>query len=199
MAKAKKDEVKKEIKIEKEEVKKEDTKVEKTKKKTKSQILNALKTKEDEINIEILNIGVGNAAYLNKMGISYFDLDMGESEILSLKLVKEICSKSISFFKDYVITISNVFTDEFSIDEVLMYLGLDKVYKDIENYDIDFLKEIIVDYDVDEFEKCMKKHDKKFIKMMACKMIQLYRIGEEISREKERTICEILEIDNLNF
>lgn len=194
MAKIKKEEVKNEIKVEKEEVK-----VEKPKKKTKSQILNALKTKEDEINVEILNIGVGNAAFMNKMGVSYFDLDMGESEILSLKLAKEICSKSMSFFRKYVITISNVFTDEFTIDEVLMYLGLDKIYKDIENYDVDFLKEIVLDYDTMEFEKCMKKHDKKFVKMMACKMIQLYRQGEEISREKEKVICDILDIDNLNF
>ena len=75
----------------------------------------------------------------------------------------------------------------------------DKIYKDIENYDIDFLKEMTLDYDTMEFEKCMKKHDKKFIKMMACKMIQLYRQGEEISREKEKIICDILDIDNLNF
>lgn len=195
MAKLKKEE--KDTKI-KNENKKEEKKTE-TKKKTKSQILNELKNNEDKINIQLLNIGIGNAAYMNKSGVSYFDLDAGESEILSLKLVKEICTKSISFFKDYILTISDVFTDDFDIDNIFMYLGLDRVYKDIENYDTDFLKELILENEISEFENVLKKHDKKFTKMIACKMVQLYRMGENISREKEKIVCGLLDIEGLKF
>lgn len=171
----------------------------KPKKRTKSQILNDLKVRENEINIEILNIGIGRARYINKSGITYFDLEMGESDLLSLKLVKEIATKSMSFFRDFIITVSNVFPEDISVDDVLMYLGLDKVYKNIDNYDCDFLSELILDEDTYEFESKLKESKKSFVVMIGCKMIQLYRSGEEISREKERIVCEILKIDNLNF
>lgn len=171
----------------------------KPKKRTKSQILNELKTRENDINIEILNIGIGNAKFMNKSGVTYFDLDIGESDILSLKLVKEIATKSMSFFRDFVITISDVFPEDVDMDEILMYLGLDRVYKDIENYNGDFLKELILEEDDREFEATLDKYNKEFTKMVACKMIQLYRSGENVSREKERIVCGRLNIDNLNF
>lgn len=171
----------------------------KPKKRTKSQILNELKTRENDINIEILNIGIGNAKFMNKSGVTYFDLDIGESDILSLKLVKEIATKSMSFFRDFVITISGVFPEDIDMDEILMYLGLDRVYKDIENYNSDFLRELILEEDDREFEATLDKYNREFTKMVACKMILLYRSGENVSREKERIVCGRLNIDNLNF
>ena len=177
---------------------KQETKV----KKTKSQIFNELKKNESNINVEILNIGVGSVCYMNRLGQTYFDLDLGESDIISLGFIKEVCMKSIGFFRDFAITITNIFLDEvedITQEDVIAYLGLDKVYKDIENYDTDFIKEFILDSDAYEFEKELKRKGSQYTKMIACKMIQLYHSGEDITRDKESVVCRILEVDKLNM
>lgn len=189
-------------KIVKEETKVE-TKIDKPKiKKTTSQILNEVKKNENNINVEILNIGVGSVCYVNKLGHSYFDLELGMSDIVSLSVVKEVCMNSMGFFRDFAITITNIFLDDvedITKDDVLAYLRLDKVYKDIDNYDTDFIKEFILYTESREFEKELIRKGSQYSKMIACKMIQLYQNGEDVTREKEHIICNILEIDKLNM
>lgn len=168
----------------------------------KSQISNLLKKHENDINVEVLNIGIGSVLYMNKMGQTYFDLELGESEIISLGMIKEVCSRSMNFFKDFAITITNVFLDEVedvTTQDVMTYLGLDRVFKDIENYDTDFIKDFVLNLDEDEFEKELKKKGRKFIKMIACKMIQLYQDGEDIDRSKEIIVKDLLDLESLNF
>lgn len=203
---AKKTKIEKTVEMEKVEKPIEETKQEvkhETKvKRTRSQIFNELKKNENNINIEILNIGVGSVSYMNKLGQTYFDLDLGESDIISLGFIKEVCMKSMGFFRDFAITITNIFLDEvedITQDDVLAYLGLDKVYKDIENYDTDFIKEFILDSDSYEFEKELKRKGSQYSKMIACKMIQLYQNGEDVTRDKENVVCRILEVDKLTM
>lgn len=172
------------------------------KKLNKSQISNLLKKHENDINVEVLNIGIGSVLYMNKMGQTYFDLDLGESEIISLGMMKEVCSRSMAFFKDFAITITNIFLEEVedvTNQDVMTYLGLDRVFKDIEDYDTDFIKDFILDSNEHEFEKELKKKGRKFTKMIACKMIQLYQDGEDIDRDKEIIVKDLLELESLKF
>ena len=172
------------------------------KKLNKSQISNLLKKNENDINVEVLNIGIGSVLYMNKMGQTYFDLDLGESEIISLGMMKEVCSRSMAFFKDFAITVTNIFLDEvedITTQDVITYLGLDRVFKDVEGYDTDFLKEFVLNSDEQEFEKELNKKGRKFIKMIACKMIQLYQDGEDIDRDKEILVRKLLDLESLKF
>lgn len=175
----------------------------KTKKKlNKSQKFNLIKKNENSINIEVLNIGIGSVLYMNKMGQTYFDLDLGESEIISLAMMKEICSKSLGFFKDFAITITNIFLEDvegIEEEDIITYLGLDRVFKDIDDYDTDFIKEFVLDSDVEDFEETLNKKGRKFTKMIACKMIQLYKENEDIQRDKEIIVKDILGLESLNF
>ena len=187
-----------------EQVKNDDVVKEKPIKKqlNKSQISNLLKKHENDINVEVLNIGIGSVLYMNKMGQTYFDLDLGESEIISLGMMKEVCSRSMAFFKDFAITVTNIFLDEvedITTQDVITYLGLDRVFKDVEGYDTDFLKEFVLNSDEQEFEKELNKKGRKFTKMIACKMIQLYQNGEDIDRNKEIIVKDLLELESLKF
>lgn len=175
----------------------------KTKKKlNKSQKFNLIKKHENSINIEVLNIGIGSVIYMNKMGQTYFDLDLGESEIISLAMMKEVCNKSLGFFKDFAITITNIFLEDvegIEEEDIITYLGLDRVFKDIDDYDTDFIKEFVLDSDVEDFEETLNKKGRKFTKMIACKMIQLYKENEDIQRDKEIIVKDILGLESLNF
>lgn len=204
---AKKNIEKKEIKKTKDLVDKSEEK-EATKEKTikkklnKSQISNLLKKHENDINVEVLNIGIGSVLYMNKMGQTYFDLDLGESEIISLGMMKEVCGRSMGFFKDFAITITNIFLEEVedvTHQDVITYLGLDRVFKEIDEYDTDFIRDFILESDEEEFEKELKKKGRRFTKMIACKMIQLYQDGEDIDRGKEIIVKDLLELESLNF
>lgn len=204
---AKKNIEKKEIKKNKDLVEKSEEK-EATKEKTikkklnKSQISNLLKKHENDINVEVLNIGIGSVLYMNKMGQTYFDLDLGESEIISLGMMKEVCGRSMGFFKDFAITITNIFLEEVedvTHQDVITYLGLDRVFKEIDEYDTDFIRDFILESDEEEFEKELKKKGRRFTKMIACKMIQLYQDGEDIDRGKEIIVKDLLELESLNF
>ncbi len=204
---AKKSVEKKEIKKTKDVVEKSEekevTKEKVTKKKlNKSQISNLLKKHENDINVEVLNIGIGSVLYMNKMGQTYFDLDLGESEIISLGMMKEVCGRSMGFFKDFAITITNIFLEEvedITHQDVITYLGLDRVFKEIDEYDTDFIRNFILESDEEEFEKELKKKGRKFTKMIACKMIQLYQDGEDIDRGKEIIVKDLLDLESLNF
>lgn len=204
---AKKSIEKKEIKKTKDVVEKSEekeiTKEKVTKKKlNKSQISNLLKKHENDINVEVLNIGIGSVLYMNKMGQTYFDLDLGESEIISLGMMKEVCGRSMGFFKDFAITITNIFLEEvedITHQDVITYLGLDRVFKEIDEYDTDFIRNFILESDEEEFEKELKKKGRKFTKMIACKMIQLYQDGEDIDRGKEIIVKDLLDLESLNF
>lgn len=172
------------------------------KKLNKSQISNLLKKHENDINVEVLNIGIGSVLYMNKMGQTYFDLELGESDIISLGMMKEVCGRSMGFFKDFAITITNIFLDEVedvTTEDVMTYLGLDRVFKDIDDYDTDFLKEFVLGSDEQEFKKELKKNGRRFAKMIACKMIQLYQDGEDIDRNKEIIVKDLLELESLKF
>lgn len=172
------------------------------KKLNKSQISNLLKKHENDINVEVLNIGIGSVLYMNKMGQTYFDLELGESEIVSLGMIKEVCGRSMGFFKDFAITITNIFLEDvegITNQDVITYLGLDRVFKDVEGYDTDFVKEFVLNSDEQEFEKELKKKGRKFTKMIACKMIQLYQDGEDIDRNKEIIVKDLLELESLKF
>lgn len=172
------------------------------KKLNKSQISNLLKKHENDINVEVLNIGIGSVLYMNKMGQTYFNLELGESEIISLGMMKEVCGRSIGFFKDFAITVTNIFledVEDVTNQDVITYLGLDRVFKDVEDYDTDFVKEFVLSSDEQEFEKELKKKGRRFTKMIACKMIQLYQDGEDIDRDKEIIVKDLLELESLKF
>lgn len=172
------------------------------KKLNKSQISNLLKKHENDINVEVLNIGIGSVLYMNKMGQTYFDLELGESEIVSLGMIKEVCGRSMGFFKDFAITVTNIFLEDvegITNQDVITYLGLDRVFKDVEDYDTDFVKEFVLNSDEQEFENELKKKGRKFTKMIACKMIQLYQDGEDIDRNKEIIVKDLLELESLKF
>lgn len=181
----------------KKEAKKEVKEIEVVKevKKTKKQIILELNTAKKEIKVEIMNVGIGGVSYYTKLGYPVFDLEPSETAIVSLEDMVGIC-KCRAYFRDGHIIITDVFSDDYSLEDIFMFLKLDLINADI-NYDQ--IGEILR-YDDNEFEKALKGKDKKFIKNVASKGVYLNNKSDEdyeLSRRKEKILCDKLGLDSL--
>lgn len=184
---------KKEVKTEVEEV---EVKPKKrvSKQKTRRDISMELRKVKDEVMVEITNISPFNCYYKDRTGDVYFDVTAGEYAELTLGELKSVVDKAKGFFTEYSLIISDVFSDKYTIDDVMMYLNLDNIYKGIEDVNQDFLEEILMDDDY-TLEKVVKLRDKKFINALACKAVYMTKTDSndfELSRRKEKILCEAL-------
>lgn len=198
MEKLKKTAVKKET--EKKEVKEEITneKIETVEvKKTKRQIISELNKARKDIDVEIMNVSSGSVSFFNKLGYAIFDLQPSETAIVSLEDMMEVC-KCKSYFRQNLIIITDVYADDYSLDDIFMFLKLDQINANI-NYDL--IGEIL-EYDDDEFERVVNKKSKDFVKNIACRAIYSNNQEDddyELSRRKENILCERLNLDRLIY
>lgn len=163
-------------------------------KKTKRQINMELRKKQDEIYIEICNMSFMSVIYMNKNEETYFDLYPNEYAELPLSELYEVATKNKSYFKDYMLAIIDVLSDEYTIDNIIDYLGITSIYNSEENQ---FAMQIdsILNLSDDVFEREIEGRSNKFIRTLACKAILLTKSEEsdyELSRKKERVLCRKL-------
>ena len=190
-----------EVEVKKPRKKKTTPKVEvKEKKKSKKQIASDLRRNMGSIDVEILNISDMRVSHANKMGVFYFQLEPNEAMIISLEELYEVKTKAKKCFVDHMIIITEVLNEEYKIDDIMTFLGLDNIYKGIEDPNSDFLEALVVETSDDELEAILKKKSKKEIKRIACKAMFLHHSDDHdftLSRSKERVICEALNLESL--
>ena len=163
-------------------------------KKTKRQINMELRKKQDEIYVEICNMSFMSVIYMNKNEETYFDLYPNEYTELPLSELYEVATKNKSYFKDYMLAITDVLSEEYTIDNIIDYLGITSIYNSEENQ---FAMQIdsILNLSDDVFEREIEGRSNKFIRNLACKAILLTKSEEsdyELSRKKERVLCKKL-------
>ena len=171
---------------------------------TKKQLTMELRKKQDEIIVEIYNISAMTCAYTNKMGIPYFTIEPSEYAEITLEELHEVVSKTKGFFSDYTLIVTDVLSDECSIDDVMVYLGLDKMYKDVDGLNSDFINEILEldDSDFEDEIDRIKNKNKVLVQAIASKAIYMTKSefeDFEISRKKSKILSEALGREKLIF
>lgn len=169
-------------------------------KKSRKQIASELRRNMGSIDVEILNISDMRVSHANKMGVFYFQLEPNESVIISLEEIYEVKTKAKKCFTEHMIIITDVFSDDYSLEDIMAFLGLDNVYKGIDDPNSDFLEKFVVETNEDEFERMIQKKNKKEIKRIACKAMFLHYSDENdftLSRGKENILCKALKLDQL--
>lgn len=172
--------------------------------KTRKQLVMELRKKQDEIIVEIYNISAMTCAYTNRNGIPYFTIEPSEYAEVTLEELYEVVSKTKGFFSDYSIIVTDVLNDDCSLDDVMVYLGLDKMYKDVDGLNSDFINEILelddsdFEYEIDR----IKNRNKTLVQAIASKAIYLTKSEYEdfeISRKKSKILSEALGREKLIF
>lgn len=169
-------------------------------KKNRKQVASELRRKMGSIDVEIMNISEMRVSHANKMGVFYFQLEPGESVIVSLEELYEVKQKAKKCFSNHFIILTDVYSEEYTMEDVMEYLGLNSLYKGIDDPNSDFLEQMVVDTDEEELEKLLEKKTRKEIKRLACKAMYLHHSEESdftLSRGKEKVFCNALKIDEL--
>lgn len=182
-----------------EEVKKETKKVTKktTKKETKkvTNIKNELKKNSKEIEVEIMNITNGGAYYRSNNG-NEIDIDYpGDTIIVSLKDLEDVKTKRAMLEKMYI-SICEVFSDDYTVDDILKYLNLDKFYKD-NHMTLDSIDEFLEESNITEFERILKSSEKAVVRRFAERAVRLVNEGKFGNVYKRECLQQIVCDENL--
>lgn len=165
-------------------------------KKTKKELNLELRRLQDEIIVEISNISAMQCSYGNNSGEVYFDFAPNDFEEVTLGELREVVRMAKGYFTEYSIIITDVLNKEYNVDDVLEYLALKSIYRDIEDENEDFIRRILesTNYEFKTFIDS-KKGNKNFIRNIACKSVYMTRDESddfELSRDKEEILCDAL-------
>ena len=164
------------------------------KKKTKRQINMELKKNQDEIYVQICNMSFMSVVYTNKNEEVYFDLLPNVYTDISLAELWEVANKCKFFFKDYMIIVTDVLSDEYTIDNVVDYVGISSIYNSEESQ-LTAKAEELLNLPDDRFERKIQNRKESFLRNLACKAIMMTKSEEndfELSRRKEKILCDLL-------
>ena len=147
----------------------------KPKKKTKAEMRKILKDAEVVV---VNNFGTKIGYYDN--GFELQLLAYGDSDVVEIEELRKMHVKKKAFFNNYWILITEVFCDDESVtlEDVYEYIGIGKLYKEIENPNEDFFDELLIDSSFDEFKKIIDKLGKELMVQMFVRATNLYKEGK---------------------
>ena len=151
-----------------------------------------IKKKADYIDVDIQSMYSGTCFYNDFRGVPLFNLKLGEIATVALKDLYEMASKHPGYFRDYDIMVVDVIDEEdkVGVEEVLMYLGIDNLYAELNDVGEDYLDILLEDEDYKEFERVINLNNEKLTKAIAGAMVQKVRDDEYDQRDKMRLMME---------
>lgn len=172
---------------------------------TRRNLIRELKNKRNEIDVEITNISAVRCKYVEeKTKYKYFDLQMGDKEILTLADLQEVVNRCRFMFEDHYLLITDVImVDEeddkkYTIDDLLVYLGLMDIYVDIDNHQIDYIEELIYDSKIKDFKDVVSRSDRPLLISIAGRMLSVFKKDpDEIDRNKIEIISSKLNLGDI--
>ena len=167
--------------------------------KTYRELKKEFKSKQYEIEVEILNLNSCATSCRGRDGRLIFKFNKsGDREFISLADLLEVANRHKSFFEKHWIAIIDIDNDEYDLEDVITYLNLDEIYQEneIENYDTDYIGQILK-MDTNKFKRLIEDADVKLVKTIAGRAVELFRNGKFDSRIKEEVLCAKLNREDL--
>lgn len=167
--------------------------------KTYRELKKEFKSKQYEIEVEILNLNSCATSCRGRDGRLIFKFNKsGDREFISLADLLEVANRHKSFFEKHWIAIIDIDNDEYDLEDIITYLNLDEIYQEneIENYDTDYIGQILK-MDTKKFKRLVEDADIKLVKTIAGRAVELFRNGKFDSRIKEEVLCARLNREDL--
>ena len=167
--------------------------------KTYIELKKEFKSKQYEIEVEILNLNSCATSCRGRDGRLIFKFNRsGDREFISLADLLEVANRHKSFFEKHWIAIIDIDNDEYDLEDIITYLNLDEIYQEneIENYDTDYVGQILK-MDAKKFKRLIEDADVKLVKTIAGRAVELFRNGKFDSRIKEEVLCKRLNREDL--
>ena len=167
--------------------------------KTYRELKKEFKSKQYEIEVEILNLNSCATSCRGRDGRLIFKFNKsGDREFISLADLLEVANRHKGFFEKHLIAIIDIDRDEYELEDIITYLNLDEIYQEneIENYDTDYIGQILK-MDAKKFKRLVEDADIKLAKTIAGRAVELFRNGKFDSRIKEEVLCARLNREDL--
>ena len=167
--------------------------------KTYRELKKEFKSKQYEIEVEILNLNSCATSCRGRDGRLIFKFNKsGDREFISLADLLEVANRHKGFFEKHLIAIIDIDNDEYELEDIITYLNLDEIYQEneIENYDTDYIGQILK-MDTKKFKRLVEDADIKLVKTIAGRAVELFRNGKFDSRIKEEVLCARLNREDL--
>ena len=167
--------------------------------KTYRELKKEFKSKQHEIEVEVLNLNSCATSCRGRDGRLIFKFNKsGDREFISLADLLEVANRHKSFFEKHLIAIIDIDSDEYELEDIITYLNLDEIYQEneIENYDTDYVGQILK-MDAKKFKRLIEDADVKLVKTIAGRAVELFRNGKFDSRIKEEVLCAKLNREDL--
>ncbi|MCC0705083.1 hypothetical protein IC213_18670 [Clostridioides sp. ES-S-0049-02] len=166
--------------------------------KSYKQLRSELRKLKDEIEVEIMNLDTGTVLYRDRDERLIFEMNKaGEKTFILLSDLYEISNKHRGYFENYLITIVDVDSDDYTIEDILEYLNLKDIYEYLDEYDLDYINHILLKLDNDKFVNLVEKANYGLIECLGSRVIELYKKGKFDSHYKERLIATRLGLQSL--
>ncbi|HBG2116862.1 hypothetical protein M1I50_09505 [Clostridioides difficile] len=170
----------------------------KSSRKTYKQLRSELRKLKDEIEVEIMNLDTGTVLYRDRDERLIFEMNKaGEKTFILLSDLYEISNKHRGYFENYLITIIDVDSDDYTVEDILEYLNLKDMYEYLDEYDLDYINNILLKLDNDKFVNLVEKANYGLIECLGSRVIELYKKGMFDSHYKERLIATRLGLQSL--
>lgn len=159
-------------------------KTEKVKKRTKAEMIRDLKRNASKIDVEVMNLTNGSFIYEN----GYDSIRMnepGETVIVGLDLLLKM--KNSPTLRKLFLSIVDVYSEEYELEDVLSILDLTKIYGD-KILTLDCLDEILEDSSVDEFAITLKKESPELARRLCQRAIYLAHANKFDSMGKRSVV-----------
>lgn len=154
--------------------------------------------KRKSLEVGIMSLSTGEIFYECPKTRYKFTLNkVGARENLELDVLTTLVNRNRAFFENHLITIVDFEDDEFTVDDLIVYLGLQDIYTDIENTDVDYIAEIL-NLDADEFNKIITKSGNELLaRKIAERAVYLYSKGKFDSHIKQRMLSKAIGMEDL--
>ena len=135
----------------------------------------------------------------NTNGMLYFptntkDLEIrtgGETDIVSVEELQEIKNKSKSMFAKFYLVPVDVIDEEITLEEVVVYLGLDTIYNK-DNLNMEEYMDNVINSTPEQFLRYMETLNQNVIESIAEKIADMYMNDEFDSSRKQQMLCDRL-------
>ena len=170
-----------------------------TPRKTYRELKKEFKSKQHEIEVEVLNLNSCATSCRGRDGRLIFKFNKsGDREFISLADLLEVANRHKGFFEKHLIAIIDIDNDEYELEDIITYLNLDEIYQEneIENYDTDYIGQILK-MDAKKFKRLVEDANTELVKTIASRAVELFKNGKFDSRIKEEVLCAKLNREDL--
>lgn len=154
--------------------------------------------KRKSLEVEIMSLSTGTIVYeCPKTRYKFALSKVGARESLELDVLTTLVNRSRDFFENHLITIVDFEDEDFTVEDLITYLGLQDIYTDIENTDVDYIANIL-NLDNNEFERIINREgNNSLVEKVAERAVYLYKQKKFDSHTKQRILSKRMNIDDL--